>query len=286
MRSASRRSASGSRVIAWRRQDGRRGCLAVLTDFHFCGPWFTLDRLASVVAQTNALGADAVLLLGDFVPGVRIGKYSREIPPAAWAAGLARLQAPHGVHAILGNHDWWEDAVAQRRRSGPTQTHIALRDAGIRVHENTAIRLTKTGPDGRARPFWLAGLGDQWAFFGGRRSPTDGLTRRPAYRGVDDLPGTLAQITDDAPVVLMIHEPDIFPNVPARVSVTLAGHTHGGQVRIFGYSPIVPSRYGRRYAYGHIVEDGRHLIVSAGLGVSGVPVRLGAPQEIVVLDLG
>ena len=62
--------------------------------------------------------------------------------------------------------------------------------------------------------------------------------------GVDDLPGTLKQVTDDAPVILMAHEPDIFPNVPDRVSLTLAGHTHGGQVRIFGYAPVVPSRFG------------------------------------------
>jgi predicted MPP superfamily phosphohydrolase len=260
--------------------------LAVLTDFHFCDPWFGLDRLRHVVAQTHALRPDAILLLGDFTAGVRIGRYSTEVPSEAWARGLGELHAPLGVHAVLGNHDWWEDPIAQRRGAGPTQTHIALRDAGIRVHENTALRLTKTGADGRARAFWLAGLGDQWAFFVGRRSMTDGLSGRPSYRGVDDLPGTLAQVTDNAPVVLMVHEPDIFPKVPARVSVTVAGHTHGGQVRVFGYAPIVPSRYGRRYVYGHVVEEGRHLIVSSGLGVSGVPVRLGAAQEIVLLDLG
>ena len=75
-------------------------------------------------------------------------------------------------------------------------------------------------------------------------------------------------MTDGSPIILLAHEPDIFPDVPGRVSLTLSGHTHGGQVRLFGYSPVVPSRFGNRYAYGHVVEDDRHLIVSGGLGFS------------------
>jgi hypothetical protein len=84
----------------------------------------------------------------------------------------------------------------------------------------------------------------------------------------------------------MAHEPDIFARLPSRVSLALCGHTHGGQVRIAGYAPAVPSRYGQRYAYGHIVEDRRHLIVSGGLGCSGLPIRFGCPPEIVLVDLG
>lgn len=104
--------------------------------------------------------------------------------------------------------------------------------------------------------------------------------------GIDDLPATLAMVDDDAPVILMAHEPDIFARVPARIALTLSGHTHGGQVRLFGWSPIVPSRYGNRYAYGHVQENGRDLIVSAGLGTSKLPIRLGAPPEIVLIELG
>ena len=89
-------------------------------------------------------------------------------------------------------------------------------------------------------------------------------------------------MTDDAPVILLAHEPDIFPDVPERVSLTLSGHTHGGQVRLFGYSPVVPSRFGNRYAYGHVVEDDRNLIVSGGLGFSILPVRFGVRPEISV----
>ena len=130
-------------------------------------------------------------------------------------------------------------------------------------------------------------MGDQWAFWA-RPGEADELATDSPYRftGTDDLPKTLAQITDDAPVVLMAHEPDIFPNVPDRVSLTISGHTHGGQVRIFGYSPVVPSRYGTRYIYGHKIEDGRNLIVSGGLGCSSVPLRFGSPPEIVVIELG
>ncbi len=84
----------------------------------------------------------------------------------------------------------------------------------------------------------------------------------------------------------MAHEPDIFPTVPKRVSLTLSGHTHGGQIRLFGVSPALLGSSRERYAYGHVVEDGRHLIVSGGLGVSKVAVRLGVPPEIVLLTLG
>jgi uncharacterized protein len=78
----------------------------------------------------------------------------------------------------------------------------------------------------------------------------------------------------------------VFPRVPARVALTLAGHTHGGQVRVFGFSPMVPSDFGNRYAYGHVVEEGRHLIVSGGLGNSILPVRFGVPPEITLVRLG
>jgi predicted MPP superfamily phosphohydrolase len=149
-----------------------------------------------------------------------------------------------------------------------------LQNNGIPVLEND-VRLIepKAGPK-----FWLAGLGDQLAYpMGGRR-----------FQGVDDLPKTLAQITDDAtPAILLAHEPDIFPQVPARFDLTLSGHTHGGQVRLpFIGRPIVPSRFGQRYAYGHMIEDGRNLIVSGGLGLSNLPVRFGVPPEIVLIELG
>lgn len=215
--------------------------LAILADPHFCEPWLGLARLATIVEQTNALRPDAILLLGDYEAGIGIQRMSRPVPTKAWAEGLAQLKAPLGVHAVLGNHDWWEDTAAQRAGKGPTRAHRALEAVGIKVYENTAMRLEKTN-GGIKRPFWLCGLGDQWAFWQRSRKTNERGQRLQSFRGVDDLDGTLAQVTDTAPVVLMAHEPDIFPRVPKRVSLTLSGHTHGGQVRIFGYAPVVPSR--------------------------------------------
>jgi hypothetical protein len=254
--------------------------IAILADIHACRPWMSPERIEYIVKQTNALDPDVIVLLGDYNAShhwVTEWVHSRD-----WSQALSHLSAPLGVHAIMGNHDWWEDKVAQRRGRGPVFGQLALEKVGIKVYDNDAFRLEKDG-----RPFWLAGLGDQYALLPGE------LWGRSRLQGVDDLPATLAKITDDAPVILMAHEPDIFPHVPDRVSLTLAGHTHGGQVRLFGYSPIVPSRYGNRYAYGHVIEsahDLRHgskqMIVSGGLGCSIIPVRFGVPPEIVVVELG
>ncbi len=89
----------------------------------------------------------------------------------------------------------------------------------------------------------------------------------------------------DAPVILLIHEPDIFPKVPERVSLTLAGHTHGGQVRLLGHALYAPSKLSLDYSYGHFLENGRHLIVSGGLGCSWWPVRFGIPPEVVLVEV-
>src|SRR5262249_8993097 len=138
---------------------------------------------------------------------------TRSVSADQWSAALSRLTAPLGVHAILGNHDWWDDRDAQRAGRGPVLGRRKLEAVGIPVYENDAILLAKDG-----RRFWLAGLGDQLAFHKGRRKQA-----RRRFRGVDDLEGTLAKISDDAPVILLVHEPDIFPRVPARVALTLAG---------------------------------------------------------------
>lgn len=253
--------------------DGLRVKIAVVADLHAHRYSMPIARIEEIVAVTNGLQADAVLLLGDYMSG----NYGRSPRIAAddWAPVLAQLRAPLGVHAVLGNHDWWEEADAQRNRRGPVSSRLQLEKAGIPVYENDVVRLAK---DGQA--FWLAGLADQIAFI------TKIVDGRMVFQGLDDLPGTLAKVTDDAPVILMAHEPDIFPRVPDRVALTISGHTHGGQVRLFGWSPIVPSEFGNRYAYGHVIENERHLIVSGGLGCSILPVRLGVPPEIVVIELG
>lgn len=252
--------------------------LAVLADLHVCEPFMSAARVRQIVARSNALAPDAVALLGDYVVSYRMARLARAVPHEVWADTLAGLNAPLGVHAVLGNHDWWEEKELQRTRNVLPNAHTALEAAGIPVYQNDAVRLEKDGV-----PFWIAGLGDQWAYW----LRHEGEARnKSGYVGVDDLEGTLAKVTDDAPVILMAHEPDIFPDIPSRVALTLSGHTHGGQVRVLGYAPIVPSRFGQRYAYGHIVEEGRSLVVSGGLGCSGIPVRFGVPPEIVLIELG
>ena len=243
---------------------GRRIRVAVVADIHACEPWMPLGRVEEIVSVTNQLEPDLIVLLGDYIAGMRRFRTGL-VPPEAWGRALAGLEAPLGTYAILGNHDWWYDIDTIR---------ATLADHRIPVMENSAELMKPEG----GPPFWLAGLGDQLAHIVGHGE----------FRGVDDLPGTLARIPEDGnPILLLAHEPDIFPKVPDRVSLTLSGHTHGGQVALpFFGRPVVPSAYGQRYAYGHIVEEGRHLIVSGGLGCSIMPIRFGVPPEIVVVDLG
>ena len=238
--------------------------MAVIADIHACDPWMPLSRVNEIVAVANGLKPDVTLLLGDYVAGLRRFRTS-VVPPAEWGRALADLTAPLGVYGVAGNHDWWHDIAGVRR---------AFAANNLPLLENDVVRLEpKDGP-----AVWLVGLGDQLAYPVGRGR----------FRGVDDLPGALAKIPEDgAPIVLMAHEPDIFPDVPERVALTISGHTHGGQVDLpFIGRLVVPSAYGQRYAYGHVVENGRNLIVSGGLGLSVLPVRLGVPPEIVLIEIG
>lgn len=246
--------------------------IAVLTDLHAMEPWMPVARIERIVEAANALNPDVIVLLGDYVAGMKRFR-TAIVPIADWSAALAPLRAPLGVFAVLGNHDWWTDPQSVRK---------GLEKAGIAVLENQALKF-----DDGLRRFWLSGLGDQLAIplWGG------------GYRGVDDLSAALKPTYADAdPVVLLTHEPDIFVRVPDRVTLTLSGHTHGGQVRLpFIGRPVVPSRYGQRFAYGHIVENRKtsgspikekhHMVVSAGLGMTGLPVRFLVPPEIALVTL-
>ncbi|AZO11092.1 MULTISPECIES: metallophosphoesterase [unclassified Mesorhizobium] len=247
--------------------------IVALADIHACRPWMTPERVASLAEEANALQPDLIVLLGDYVAGMRL--VTEQVSAAEWASALSGLKAPLGVLSILGNHDWWHDVAAQEAGAGPTISRKALEGVGIPVLENDVVRLEKDG-----QGFWIAGLADQLALRPGR------AWGRSSFKGLDDLKGTLAKVSDNAPIILLAHEPDIFPEVPWRVSLTLSGHTHGGQVRLFGYSPVVPSVFGNRYAYGHVVENDRHLIVSGGLGFSIMPVRFGVRPEILHIELG
>ena len=225
--------------------------VALLTDLHVGSPHTGLDKLQKVVDLTNSEQPDLILITGDFmIQDVIGGKF---VEPEPIAEVLKGLQAPLGVMAVLGNHDWWYDG-----------THVsdALRSAGITVLENQTQKIDFNG-----KSFWIAGIADQW-------------TRAP------NIYGTLLDTNPDEPVIMMTHNPDIFPKVPARVSLTVAGHTHGGQVNLplFGRL-VVPSKYRDKYAAGHIIEDGQNLFVGTGIGTSIYPIRFRVPPEIVILTL-
>jgi predicted MPP superfamily phosphohydrolase len=229
--------------------DGIR--VAVLADLHEGSPFNGLDKLDYIVARTQAARPDLILLAGDYViHGVLGGTF---IDPETMVPLLRRLSAPMGVVAVLGNHDHWFNPTVVRR---------ALESAGIPVLEDAAMPV---GTD--ACRLWVAGISDLWT-------------------AAHDVSKALASVPSDATVVALTHNPDVFADMPERVVLTIAGHTHGGQVYIpFIGRPVVPSRYGQRYAIGHVIENGRHLFVSSGLGTSILPIRFLVPPEISVLRM-
>lgn len=224
--------------------------VVVLADFHVGSPMNGLERLQRIVEAANAAAPDVILLAGDFVISDVVGGSWTE--PARFAPLLGRLKAPLGVYAVLGNHDWWE---------GPQAVRAALTGAGIKVLDNQVVEI-----DAGAARFLLAGIGD--------------------FTTKHHDPGILLNAGQGPPMIALTHNPDVFPLIGQRPALTIAGHTHGGQVNfpILGRL-IVPSIYGSRFAIGHIVEDNRHLFVSPGLGTSILAVRFRVPPEISVLVL-
>jgi uncharacterized protein len=222
--------------------------VAVIADVHTGAPHVSLSKVRRVVTRVNSERPDLVALLGDYVDPRVAG--ATPIPIAALASALGRLEAPLGVVAVLGNHDWIE---------GGREMASALRGAAVTVLENEAV------PVGRG--LWVAGVADA-----GSRQP--------------DLAAALAAPPTHAPVLLLSHNPDVFPEVPARVSLTLSGHTHGAQVDLpLVRDRVTPSRFGAHYAGGVFEERDRLLFVSRGLGTSRLPVRFMAPPEVALLEL-
>jgi predicted MPP superfamily phosphohydrolase len=225
--------------------------VAVISDLHVGSPFNGIAKLERVVAETQRAQPDLVLLAGDFViQGVRGGRF---VAPEITATKLGEIAAPLGVFAVLGNHDWWLDGPRVRE---------AFETSRIPVLENRAVELRR-GECG----FWLAGIGDLW-------------------EGRPEVAATLETVPLAAPVLVFTHNPDVFLDVPDRVALTMAGHTHGGQVRVpFVGRPIIPSAYGERFAIGSVVEGGRHLFVTPGIGTSILPVRFLVRPEISLLVL-
>jgi uncharacterized protein len=220
--------------------------IAVLSDIHVGANFIDDKKLRLIVERTNQLQPEMIVILGDYMTGERVD-------PEVFAPVLKDLSAPLGVYSILGNHDWWWDGPRVRR---------GLEANGIKVLENEVVEVK-----GRGSSVWLAGLADLW-------------TR------AQNIERTVAKVPSGQPLIALTHNPDIFPSVPERVPLMLAGHTHGGQVRFpFIGTVIEPSRFGDRFVRGHVFENNHHLFVTTGIGTSIIPVRFGVPPEIVLLTV-
>ena len=223
--------------------------VALLSDVHVAGPDMPPSRIERIVDKVNSLKPGLVLIAGDFVSDKRLA--TRKYPAAEGLAPLARLKAQHGVYAVLGNHDHWRNAAEVR---------AALRGAKVRILDNQA---TTVGP------LRLGGVDDDF---------TDNA----------DMKATVASMrAGRGSRVLLSHSPDVAALAPPDVSLILAGHTHCGQIQL----PLVgavkyESSHGERFGCGLRVERGRRVVVTAGIGTSVLPLRLGAVPDLWLLTLG
>ena len=230
-------------------QDGLS--IAVIADLHVGAPYMPLERVKTIVRNVNNIKPDLILLAGDYSINHFFGGTFVEFEPIA--RELSKLKAKLGVFSVLGNHDWYNGADKARQ---------VFEGVGIPVLNDEAIEIK----DENYR-FWLVGISDYW-------------------EGRHDVGKAFRDVPKDASVIVLTHNPDVFPELPRPVSIGLAGHTHGGQVRLpFIGSPVVPSSYGQRYIAGHIIENGKHFFVSPGIGTSIIPIRFRMPPEIPIITL-
>jgi predicted MPP superfamily phosphohydrolase len=235
--------------------DGLR--LVQLTDIHH-GPWLSLGYVREVVRACNALDPDLVLLTGDYI--LQSSVYARPV-----AEELARLRPAVGTLAVLGNHDWAEGRGVVRRE---------FIDAGLPLIDNTRRVLTTDRElvEDAVEGLALCGVDDLW-------------------RGKPDPRQALGGLPSGMPRLLLSHNPDVaeesnFVRSGLRVDLMICGHTHGGQIYVPGIgTPFVPSRYGQKYAQGLVQGPACPVFVCRGLGMATVPLRLGVPPEIAVIEL-
>jgi predicted MPP superfamily phosphohydrolase len=221
----------------------------LVSDIHVAGPDMPPARLARIVAQINALRPDIVLIAGDMVSDKRTATRFYGFDEAV--APLAALRPRLGTFAVMGNHD---------HERGGDVAHRALAAVHVRVIDNNAVAVG---------PLALGGLDDD-------------------YTGRADMAATMAALRRLPGARLMLsHSPDPFPKLPGDVGLMLAGHTHCGQIRLPFYGAVGNvSRFGERYNCGIKSERGHFLIVTAGIGTSAVPLRLGAVPDMWLIELG
>jgi predicted MPP superfamily phosphohydrolase len=227
--------------------------IALLSDFHY-DPYFSVHPIRSAVEIVSRLRPDLVALTGDFVSASGLGSVVRGAADAEPCAELlAKLQAPHGVWAVLGNHD---------AAAGADQVTEALNAFSIPTLSNESVAIERD----RAR-FWLGGVDD-------------------VLDGSPDLPVTLQGIPSEEAVVLMAHEPD-YADYVARypVDLQLSGHTHGGQVRIPFLPPLYLPPLAEKYISGLFQIRALTLYTTPGIGTVDLPVRWNCPAEVTFITL-
>ena len=215
------------------------------SDFHIKP--YGQKRLEKIVEIINKQNPDVVVSAGDFVCG---HTEHSTMHPQKIAEGLAKVKSKYGFYTTLGNHDGWYDRWYIKE---------LLEKQNIKVLNNKNEKLQINGKE-----IFIAGVEDM-------------MTAFPNME--DALKGT------KTPTILLTHTPDVFPDIPRNVNLTLAGHTHGGQVRLPIIGPIfTASNYGNKYAIGFIEENSKKLITTRGIGVSILPFRFNCPPEIVVIE--
>lgn len=236
-------------VAGWPDGEPPRTILLV-TDTHVAGPDMPPERLAAIVDRLNALRPDLIVLTGDYVSDKKLASHRYSVDQAI--APLARLKARLGVVGVLGNHDYWRDPKAFR---GAFARH------GIPLLENSAMR---------RGPFVVGGVDDE---------PT-------GHHDMEAMEDAMAAL-GPGPQIVISHSPDIAPLLSLPVAAVLAGHTHCGQISLPFLGPIVTmSHYGTRFACGRIEYNGSPLFVSAGIGTSILPLRIGAAPDVWLIRFG
>ncbi len=230
-------------------QSGLR--IAVLADIHAGAPWIRRAKLQQICAEVQAAAPDLILHTGDFLAGPM--PFRSEMTPDGVAKALACLHAPLGVYAILGNSDYEYGAGTMIRK--------AFESNGVQVIENQLLKIAYGG-----QHFWLFGITD-------------------ISQGTQPIKKLLEKVSDDAPIIAFTHQPSIFHALPARINLLIAGHTHGGQVRLplLG-RPALDYLKMAKFPAGHISSQ-TDLFVSTGIGTNNLGVRFGVPPEISLLVL-
>lgn len=205
--------------------------------------------------MVNDLRPDLIVLTGDFVsePFLRGDRKKAALASEPCSKLLRQMQAPHGLWAVLGNHDVMTDA---------NRIITSLQNQGIHVLVNQSAAIERDGAH-----FWLGGIDD-------------------AMERIPDLDGTLHKIPSGDPVVLLAHEPD-YADHAARypVDLQLSGHSHGGQIRIPLLPPLFLPPLARKYVWGLYEIGGLTLYTNPGLGTVNLPVRMNCPPEITLLTM-